>query len=260
MPHFEIEGMKLHYVEKGKGNELSVVFVHGAGSSQDTWTLQVEEFGTKYHVVSLDLSGHGGSDPGPRKVRIGTGYAYELAGLVRHLNLSNFVVVGHSMGGGVVMSYALNNDFPKPKALVLVDTSSNLDLSRLGAGMTLEALDTFLTILRDKITGRNQKAMAVIKREETAKIENPQIMQRDLGAVDDFDITHRLNEIDQPTLVIVGEDDDIITPVMATVLKNSLPRADIAVVRNADHAPMLQNPDEFNRILGKFLSWVETQL
>ena len=185
MPYFEIDGMKLHYVEEGKGKELSVVLVHGAGSSQDTWSLQVEEFGTKYHVVSLDLSGHGNSDPGPRDVRITSGYAYELAGLIRHLNLSNFVAVGHSMGGGVVMSYTLNNDFPKPKALVLVDTSSNLDLSKLGAGMTLEVLDTFLNVLRHKITGRNKKAMAVIRREETAKIENPQIMQseRDLAVV-----------------------------------------------------------------------------
>ncbi len=260
MPYFEIKGMRLHYTESGKDRPVSVVFVHGAGSSQDTWALQFEEFGKNYHVVAIDLSGHGGSDPGPKEVRIGTGYAYELAGLVRHLDLGDFVAVGHSMGGGVVMSYALNNDFPKPRALVLVDTSSKLNLSRLGAGMTLEALDTFLTLLRDRITGRNKKAMDVIQREESTKIENPQIMQRDLAAVDNFDVSHRVHEIEQPTLIIVGEDDDIITPVMATALKNSLPRADIAVVRDADHAPMLQNPDEFNRLLGKFLAWVETQL
>ncbi|MFX1368360.1 MAG: alpha/beta fold hydrolase, partial [Promethearchaeota archaeon] len=235
MPYFEFKGAKLHYVELGNREDLSVVFVHGAGSSHDTWSLQMEEFGPRYHMVSLDLSGHGASDPGPEGIRIGTGYAYELAGLVGHLNLENFVAVGHSMGGGVVMSYALNSSFQKPKALVLVDTSSNLDLSRLGAGMTLEALDTFLTLLRDRITGRNKKAMDIIQREESMKIENPQIMQRDLAAVDNFDITHRLHEIDLPTLIIVGEGDDIITPVMATALKNSLPRADIAVVRNAHH-------------------------
>jgi pimeloyl-ACP methyl ester carboxylesterase len=259
VPHFEIEGAKIHYVDSGEQTEqkLSIVFVHGAGSSQEVWALQMEEFGKKYRCITIDLSGHGNSGPGPEETSIEEGFAYELAGLIEHLSLSDFVLIGHSMGGGVVMSYVLNDAFPRPKALVLVDTSCDLDLAKLGAGMTLETFDTFLEILRDKIKGRNKKAMEIIEREERMKIKNPFIMQRDIAAVDGFDITARVHEIDLPTLVLVGADDDIITPVIAGALEKKLPRGDIAVIKKADHVPMLQNPEEFNRILGKFLAWTE---
>jgi len=262
VPHFETDVGKIHYTDSG--DEFTqgpdIVFVHGAGSSQDTWGLQFEEFGSRYRTIAIDLSGHGDSDPGPEEASIETGYTFELAGLIRHLALSDFVLVGHSMGGAVVMSYALNSAFPQAKALVLVDTSCDLDLSNLSVGMTLETFDTFLEILRDRITGENKKAMEIMGREEKVKMKNPFIMQRDLAAVHDFDVTDRVHEIDVPTLVIVGADDDIITPTIAKSLEQKLPRADLAIVKNADHAPMLQNPDEFNRILGKFLLWVEENL
>lgn len=264
MPHYEKDGIRLHYVVGPKGmsntNELTAVFVHGAGSSHEAWTLQLEVLGIRYQTVALDLSGHGQSSPGPEVTSIEDGYTEELVALVHHLKLQNFVLIGHSMGGGVVMSYALRNDLPQPKALALVDTSYDLNLSHLAVGMTLETLDTYLALLRDRIKGVNQRAIEIIAREEALKMRNPHIMQRDLAAANGFSIAERVHEIDVPTLVIVGEHDSIITPSTARELKNGLPRADFAIIRHADHVPMLQNSSEFNRVLGKFLSWVENNL
>lgn len=246
---------------KGTGDTsiLTIVFVHGAGSSHEAWTLQVEEFGKQYQTIAFDFSGHGKSDPNPKMTSIENGYTEELAALADHLELQNFVLVGHSMGGGVVMSYALRDDFPCPKALTLVDTSCDLNLSNLAAGMTREALDTYLSLLRDRIKGSNSKAIEIIRREEIHKTRNPHVMQRDLAVVDGFDITSRIHEIDLPTLVVVGEHDNIITPSTAKDLEERLPRADLAIIRHADHVPMLQNPAEFNRVLGKYLDWVDRQ-
>ncbi|MFW9927027.1 MAG: alpha/beta fold hydrolase, partial [Candidatus Thorarchaeota archaeon] len=75
-------------------------------------------------------------------------------------------------------------------------------------------------------------------------------------ACNKFDITDRLQEISIPSFVIVGENDDVITPTIANHLKTALPRADIAVVKNADHTPMQEQPAEFNRLLRKFVTWV----
>ncbi|NOR39390.1 MAG: hypothetical protein GQ580_07375 [Candidatus Thorarchaeota archaeon] len=87
---------------------------------------------------------------------------------------------------------------------------------------------------------------------------NPWIMQRDLSACDNFDISDRLGEITIPAFVIIGEHDDLIPPSVAKQLEVSLPRADIAVIRGANHSPMIERPDKFNRLLSKFLKWVES--
>jgi pimeloyl-ACP methyl ester carboxylesterase len=83
---------------------------------------------------------------------------------------------------------------------------------------------------------------------------------KDLNACDDFDITSRVNEINIPTFVLIGQDDDIIPPHVAKKMEEMLPRADIAVIKNADHTPMVEQPKTFNALLRKFLSWVSVNI
>ncbi len=139
MLFFEHNGTKIHYVDVDKREDKTggtpLVFVHGAGSSHLIWALQLREFSTEYRTIALDLSGHGKSENVEGDLSIEMNYAEEVAALIRHLKLERFIMVGHSMGGGVAMSYVLKENVLKPKGLVLVDTSSDLDLSKLRAGM-----------------------------------------------------------------------------------------------------------------------------
>jgi 3-oxoadipate enol-lactonase len=260
LPVFQHQEMRLYYQERDKREDKTrgfpVVFVHGAGSSRRTWHMQTEAFEFTHRVLVPDLSGHGESDAGPAEASI-EGFAAELAALVEHLDLHDFVLVGHSMGGGVVMAYMLHEGYRKPLAITLVDTHPKLELSALATGLAIETIETQLYLFRGRKERGKNGPYDIIREEEDIKRQHPSIMSRDLAACNKFDVSNRVGEIDVPVFVIVGEHDDIVTPQMAKQFEESLPRADIAVVKKSDHVPMLQNPEHFNEILRKFLEWVE---
>jgi pimeloyl-ACP methyl ester carboxylesterase len=260
MPFFEHDGVKIHYVDVDrridKTGGTPLVFVHGAGSSHLIWALQLREFSKEYRTIALDLSGHGKSEGVDGDLSIEMNFAEDIASLVRHLNLESLILVGHSMGGGVVMSYALKENVLKPKALVLVDTSSDLDLSKLRAGLMKESIEDRVFFFKSRLFEQYTETYQLKKLDDEMRLANPLVMTRDLAACRKFNITDRIEEICIPVFVLVGSDDDIITPAMAAEFEKKFPRADIAVVKDADHIPMVEQPEEFNRLFRKFVEWV----
>ncbi len=261
MPFFEHGKTKIHYVDVDKREDeskgLPLLFVHGAGSSHITWALQLKEFSKTNRCIAIDLSGHGQSEEIDGPVSIDPGYVLEVASLVMHLDLENFILVGHSMGGGVAMSYVLNSETVHPKALVLVDSSPDLDLTKLALGLAKEAVEDRIFLLKSQVFEDYTDTYKLKKYEDEERARNPKVMQRDLLACHKFNIKDKLANIKVPTFVLVGEDDDVILPSVVQEYEKLIPRADLAVVRGADHAPMIEQPDEFNRLLRKFLTWVE---
>lgn len=261
MPEFTYKGAQLCYFEsderKDKNQGFPIVFVHGAGSSHNIWKLQVREFKKTHRVITFDLSGHGCSEKTIDDVSIINDYASELEALIKHLSLDDFVLIGHSMGGGVVMSYVLNGSSPQPRAIVLVDTSADLDLTKLTPGLAIEFVEEMFFRLESKLKHKNSEALEIIKAEQRMKEAHPEIMPRDLRACHEFDIKDRLNEIKVPTLVVHGIDDDVIRPGYAQELERALPRADLVLIRDADHQPMIEQSERFNEVLREFLGWVE---
>jgi 3-oxoadipate enol-lactonase len=261
MPFFTHRGAQIHYVEVGDHNPSSrsipLVFIHGAGSSHISWALQLREFSPTNRMIALDLSGHGKSDDVDGNASINATFSLEVAALIEHLNLTNFILIGHSMGGGVAMSYCLNISLPPPTALVLVDTSPDLELSKLALGLVKEAIEDRLFLFRSQFFEDFTDTYKIKELEDRIRRANPGVLQRDLAACGRFNIVDKVQNIQVPTLVIVGEHDDIIHPHVAESLKHELPSAALAVVRGANHAPMIEQPDEFNRLLRDFVSWVE---
>ncbi|MGD9396445.1 MAG: alpha/beta hydrolase [Candidatus Thorarchaeota archaeon] len=260
MPSFEHNGIKIHYVDVDKREDrttgIPLVFVHGAGSSHLIWALQLREFSKEHRTIALDLSGHGKSEDIKGAPSIELNYAEELASLIRHLNLDRFILVGHSMGGGVVMSYFLKENVQKPLALVLVSTSCDLDLSKFRAGLVKETIEDRVYFFKSRIFENYTAAYQVKKLDDEMRLANPLVMTRDLNACREFNISERCGMIDVPVFVLVGSNDDIITPAIAADFEKKLPRADIAVVKEADHIPMVEREEEFNRLFRKFVNWV----
>ena len=74
-----------------------LIFVHGVGMSGEIWTPQVKHFFSNYRVITYDFLGHGQS-PIPKKPPSIEDYVEQLNSLVETINISNFSLVGHSMG------------------------------------------------------------------------------------------------------------------------------------------------------------------
>jgi pimeloyl-ACP methyl ester carboxylesterase len=260
MPLLEINATKIHYVDVDRRTDpstgLPLVFIHGAGSSHFCWSFQLVKFSQTNRCIAIDLSGHGKSDSPNTPASIEYGYAHEVAHLINYLDLQEFILIGHSMGGGVALSYILHKEFRLPKALVLVDSSPDLHLRKVTPGLIIEAIEE-QGKLRQHTFEEYAQEHDMVKYEEVMKHVDAVAMQRDLLACNEFDVTDRLNEIDIPIFALVGEKDDVITPSIVKIYVEKLLHADLAVVRGADHVPMIEQPEEFNRLFRKFISWVQ---
>lgn len=99
-----VDNVDIHYSDDGQG-ETALVFVHGWMCDGGYWQDQINYFKSKYRVIAVDLAGHGQSDLVREDYSIEK-FAGDVAAVVNHLQLDKVILVGHSMGGPVVMETA----------------------------------------------------------------------------------------------------------------------------------------------------------
>lgn len=117
------QGVGLSYDLKGQG--LPLVFIHGwSGSSQD-FSGTARRLSKKYTTLIYDQRGHGRSD-GPLKGYSLSHLAQDLYELIRHLGLKKVILVGHSMGGAVVLAYLRAFSHEGVEGIILVDMAPKL--------------------------------------------------------------------------------------------------------------------------------------
>ena len=118
MPMLERDGVKLFYEEAGAGSP-AMVFVHGWTCNHTYFAPQFDHFKANHRVVAVDLRGHGASDQ-PDDGYTMAGFADDVAWMCGELRLERPVVIGHSMGGTIVLELAARHP-DLPRAVVMVD-------------------------------------------------------------------------------------------------------------------------------------------
>ena len=134
------DDVKIHYTNYGNAGR-ALVFVHGWSCDESYWDRQVEEFEDDYRVVTIDLAGHGESGTQREDWTI-EAYGRDVAAVVNHLDLSEVILIGHSMGGPVCIEAARNLP-QKTVALIGVDTYQ--DVTRK---LTEQQADMFIAPFR----------------------------------------------------------------------------------------------------------------
>lgn len=99
-----IDGVDIRYDDRGRGSP-ALVFVHGWSCDRSYWREQQDYFATSQRVVSVDLAGHGASSEDRSDWTI-ENFGHDVAAVVDQLGLEEVVLVGHSMGGPVVLEAA----------------------------------------------------------------------------------------------------------------------------------------------------------
>ena len=128
----EASGLELNYLDYGTEGLPPMLCIHGGAAHGHWFDFVAPGFTAHYHVRALDLRGHGDSDwPQPRAYSFET-YAKDLAEVVERLDLRDFVLIGHSMGGMVSLHYAAL--YPgRVGKLVVVDTRMHMRPERVTA-------------------------------------------------------------------------------------------------------------------------------
>jgi len=245
---------KVHYVALGKGPP-TLVFVHCWAGNLDFWRAQVPAFQGRARVILVDLPGHGKSDA-PQGACAIPGYARAIEAVLRDAKVDKAVLVGHSMGVGVVNRFY--RDFPaKTQALVAVDGSlRGYDLTRVQFDEWIKPFrgpDYRETVARFIDTMFPMAGTEALReRDKAAMLRTPQhVMVSSLeGLFERADWECR--RIGVPVLVI-NAPNPIWTTDYEAYVRELAPLLDYRKIPDTGHFLMQEKPEEFNTALLEFL-------
>ena len=128
--YVETDGVRLHYIRTG-GNKPPIVLSHGITDAGLHWSTLAEALEEDYDVIMYDVRGHGLSDAPASGYEIEEHVA-DLVGLIEELELEDPVLMGHSMGGGIVAATAARH--PDLPSLVILEDPVHMGLPRRWSG------------------------------------------------------------------------------------------------------------------------------
>lgn len=240
------------YNKTAPSSSPPIVLIHGAGGNHLSW-LPVFRRMPGYQVFALDLPGHGKS--GGRGMQSIEDYAQAILVWMDSLKLNRAVFIGHSMGTAIALTIALIA--PKRAAgLVLIDGGAQLPVSpELLENISNEATvqRAIEQIINWSFTSEAPETLKNFTKQSLSQTR-PSVLYGDLLACDAFDVTDRLSNITQPTLIICGVKDKM-TPVrFSKFLEQKIPNAILNLVPDAGHMVISENPDPVIKAILAFLS------
>lgn len=244
------DGVEIVYEIAGEG-EPALVFVHGWSCDRSYWREQFDYFSTRHRVVSVDLAGHGESGR-ERTDWSMSAFGADVRAVVEKAGLAKVVLVGHSMGGPVILEAARLMP-ERTVAVIPVD-----HLHSVNDPMTSEEIDAFVApMLEDFSTGVYGLVVSFFgPHGKTARAERvardmasapPEIAIPAVRATFAYDEAAGLRAIDAPIWMINAD----LWPTDLVALREHNDGIRLAVVPDAGHFVMMDYPDEFNGLLSR---------
>jgi pimeloyl-ACP methyl ester carboxylesterase len=288
-PVASFDGTLLNVEEIGTGP--TVVFSHGFSLNSTIWHHQMKDLSSEIRMVMYDQRGHGYSALPPSEDWSLDALAQDLEAVIRDAsNREPVIVVGHSMGGMTALKYCeLYPDAigARVRGLVLADTTSADVMGGLlpSAARRLQSgVEGLQEIAFRALQGRSDNVDRFRKRANNLVYLGTRLMgfgpdpsptqvaflEKLLSEVPSsvwfkliptmlgMDVSRALQAINVPTLVMAGERDKLTPLAAAERIADSIPRADLVVLKDTGHVPMLERPEEFNALLRRFVARVTT--
>ena len=251
----KVDGLDVHYFIAGQGDPL--VVLHGGGGDARTWMNNIAALSDYYTVYAPDLPGYGGSQP-----LDGDYYIPELTefvdGFSDNLGLESFHLVGHSLGGGVALNYALESP-QKIRKLVLV---SSLCLGReIALWVRLLSIPAFLrsagAVILAVLRGIKWLVKTLMAPVEFVMPLSPASVHLG-GSVTTLKeqtlvLANRLSEIVMPTLLVWGARDPIVPVRHAYAAAQLIPDCKLKVFEERGHNVHRDEVQQFSQVLTGFL-------
>jgi pimeloyl-ACP methyl ester carboxylesterase len=249
----KVNGLDVHYFTAGQGDPL--VVIHGGGGDAKAWLNNAAVLSDKYTVYVPDLPGFGESQPLDGHCTIPELTEF-VDGFTDNLGLESFHLVGHSVGGGVVLNYALKSPH-KIKKLVLI--------SSLCLGREIALWVRLMSIPAQAIGSATLAVLRGVKwLAKTLSIPVELVMPLSRASVDlgsnittlkeqTLVLANRLSELIMPTLVIWGAKDKIVPVRQAYAVAQVIPNCHLKVFENRGHSVYRDELSEFSRLLIGFL-------
>lgn len=259
MPVLETTTAPIWYIDHAhisssyEAKRPSFLMLHGAGGTHFDFPTELRRLPQGY-VVAPDLPGHGHSVlPGRNTI---DDYEADALALMDALGMSNVFLVGHSMGGAIALSLALN--YPtRFKGLILIATGARLRVHH--------------DILDNALENPSMVAALVTNWEWSDKADenlrdagyqrlldtDPNVLRGDFAACNAFDVTDRLAELQLPALIIGGADDKMTPMKYSEYLSEHIPNSQLACIKNCGHKVALEQPGAVATAIQRWLRKVK---
>jgi esterase len=255
-------GLTLRYLEWGRpGVAPPIICVHGYTSSAEAFSALARRLADRYHLLTLDVRGHGDSQWSPDQAYDYADQASDLAAFADALAPEPFVLIGTSMGGIIAMAYA-QRWAHRLRGLVLNDIGPDVEAgsgritntvgSRPDDFASLDAAMEYRRQSSPIIAGRpledqRETALGVLRQRPDGrwgwKMDPAYIAQRVArGGPKRPNSWPVLAALACPTLLIWGTDSDVLSKAQAGRIVETLPRGELVAVPGVGHAPTLIEP------------------
>jgi 3-oxoadipate enol-lactonase len=262
-----INGVQLHWREAGAGD--AVVYIHGFPFHSAMWNSQLGAVAPGWRFIAPDLRGFGESEAGKTLFTMDL-FADDVVALLDYLHIDQAVICGLSMGGYVALS--LINRYPnRVRALVLCATRASADNPEgkkgrleLAARARREGTQPVIVSMLPKLVAgatRIQRPQVFAQVKAMMEATPPETMARALEAMANRrDHTKSLNKIAVSTMIVRGDQDEIIPKGDVELIARTVRGTRHDVIQNVGHLPNLEAPDVFNKTLYQFLNFLPPAL
>ena len=266
------DGVRLYYEECGSGTP--VIFVHEYAGDHRAWETQMRHFGQRYRAITFAARGYPPSDvPNDVSSYSQARAADDIASVLDGLGIAKAHIVGLSMGGFATLHFGFRH---AAKALSLV-------VAGCGYGAEKGAQDKFrgeadaiaafidndgIRVFAEKYAygptrvqfeNKDPRGFAEFKQQlsehSAVGARNTQLgVQRERPSL--YDLVDQMKALTVPTLVLTGDEDwPCLQP--ALLMKQTIPTAALSVMPNCGHTINIEDPDQFNRLVGEFIVQVD---
>jgi esterase len=262
----EVNGLSLHYLEWGDEPNPPILLLHGFLSQAFIWQGLASSLSRNYRVLALNQRGHGQSDWSRQGDYSIDDHFADLVCFLEELNLTDVILVGHSMGGRNALFYAACRS-ERIKKLILVDARPGnsqqsvqalkqmLDFAEISA---LE-IESFVTEANEQypqlsLKSAFEKIRPDVHQTTTAEHDPWLVVASQLAENQVEDLWPFMKNVNCPTLIIRGETSTFVSPSDVEDMCRIIPNAEGAVIPQAGHLPMLENSSSFHRVILAFIT------
>ncbi len=241
---------KLSYRKSGDFPGTAIILIHGAVGDSRLYRYQLRHFGARYKTIAVDLPGHGQSYTGTRPSI--DDFINAIEDILTEESISSFVLIGHSMGGGVCFE-AYRRRLRGLAGMVLVSTSPVLPISKgLVDILERDDMDALADLIVGAVFSRKVDILVGFARKGLAEMDRG-VINGDVEICRNMDYTGMLPDIHLPVLVVANRGDMVIPCDSTVSISEKIRNSRLVVFDDGGHVPFFENPRDFNEAVDGFL-------
>ena len=250
------------YLENSIKSDTTVVLLHGFGADKDNWNRFVAELNNKYHIIALDLPGHGESVSTKTLGYTITHHAEMLDIFLKAKNINKIDLVGNSMGGAIALKYSDShknvNTLTLIDSLGMIKTKSKLELFIDKSGKnpflnvcTEDAFNTLLHFGMEKPPYIPSIFMDILVSKKCIRTDIEKIMYDELFS--DSNLSDIAKRLKTRTLIMWGKKDSVLHINNAKLFSDTIKDSQLVIFDELGHVPFLENPEITAEVFKKFI-------